>query len=129
MAKIRTLEPTEAVIQATVVQHLEARGRPDMFWFHVPNGEHRHAATGAKLKKMGVKAGVPDLIIQLPSGTHYLELKRNRGRISAVQSVTKVQIERAGGHWRIAYGLDDALRALEDIGAFAGGLSARRKAA
>lgn len=129
MAKIRAIEPSEAVIQATVVQHLEARGRPDMYWFHVPNGEHRHAATGAKLKKMGVKAGVPDLVLVIGGKAIFLELKRNRGRVSTVQSATKVKIEMAGGEWRIAYGLDAALSELTAIGAFLGGAATRRKAA
>ena len=32
-------------------------------WFHCPNGGSRNAREGAKLKRMGVKAGVPDILI------------------------------------------------------------------
>jgi len=36
---------------------------PQLQWMiHVPNGEYRTKATAAKLKRMGVKPGVPDLI-------------------------------------------------------------------
>jgi len=36
-------------------------------WFHCPNGGKRNYWTGANLKKMGVKAGVPDVIIINPT--------------------------------------------------------------
>ena len=35
---------------------------PEMKWlFHVPNGEKRDKATAGRLKRLGVKRGVPDL--------------------------------------------------------------------
>lgn len=35
------------------------------YCFHIPNGEKRHISVGVKLKKMGVKKGVPDVFIPL----------------------------------------------------------------
>lgn len=35
--------------------------------FHVPNGELRDKATAAKLQRMGVKPGVPDIWLPVPS--------------------------------------------------------------
>lgn len=35
--------------------------------FHVPNGGARHIVTGARLKSMGVKPGVPDVLLPVPS--------------------------------------------------------------
>jgi hypothetical protein len=53
-----------------------------MLWA-VPNGGARHKATAAKLQGEGVRAGVPDLMLAVPSarGDHglFIELKRLRG--------------------------------------------------
>lgn len=41
---------------------------PEVEWaFHVPNGGHRHISVAAQLKQQGVKAGVPDILIPVPS--------------------------------------------------------------
>jgi len=53
------------------LQELVARYNDNLglLWFHPPNGGHRHAAVGAKLKRQGVKAGVPDVwILDTPAG-------------------------------------------------------------
>ena len=36
-------------MQATVVEHLRLRAKPDVLWLHVPNGERRDKITAAKL--------------------------------------------------------------------------------
>jgi hypothetical protein len=41
---------------------------PEVQWaFHVPNGGHRHIAVAMQLKSQGVKAGVPDILLPVPS--------------------------------------------------------------
>ena len=45
----------EDALQMAVAKLLDASG---LTWFHPANGEHRNPITGAKLKRMGVKAGV-----------------------------------------------------------------------
>lgn len=41
---------------------------PEVQWaFHVPNGGHRHISVAAQLKAQGVKPGVPDILIPVPS--------------------------------------------------------------
>ena len=51
----------ESAIQRAVFLHLAARGCG--FAFHVPNGGWRSPIEAAILKGMGVRAGVPDLIV------------------------------------------------------------------
>lgn len=56
---------SEATDQAALFDFLaRMEGRyPALKWaFHVPNGEKRDKATAAKLKEMGTKPGVPDVI-------------------------------------------------------------------
>lgn len=56
--------------------------------FHIPNGGQRHPAEATHLKKMGVKAGVPDLFLPFPcNGFHglWVEMKSLTGRPTALQ--------------------------------------------
>ena len=59
---------SEATDQQALFALLEqAQGRYPIlqYVFHVPNGEKRDKATAAKLKRMGVKSGVPDVLLPL----------------------------------------------------------------
>jgi len=56
--------------------------------FHPPNGGKRSARTGAKLKAMGTKPGVPDVVLPVPRqgyGALFIELKTPQGRMSESQ--------------------------------------------
>ena len=57
--------------------------------YHIPNGGSRNAIEAAKLKRMGVKPGVPDLFLpEARGGYHglYIEMKRvKNGVVSAAQ--------------------------------------------
>lgn len=56
-------------------------------WFHCPNGGHRSAVVGAKFKRMGVKAGILDIIIPMARSSYHglvIELKRVDGKLSDV---------------------------------------------
>ena len=117
----------EHKIQAALVQHLRLRQRDGISWFAVPNGGRRDARTGALLKAEGVRAGAPDLhfviggqrcecgrkVHGLP---FYLELKTRKGSLSRTQKVMQAEIEAAGGIWRLARGIDEALAVLEEMG-------------
>lgn len=49
---------------------------------HIPNEGKRTVVTGAKLKAMGMKKGVPDIFLPVPRGKYhglYIELKREIG--------------------------------------------------
>lgn len=51
---------SEDNFQKTVARYLDAKG---VLWFHCPNGGHRNIAEASKLKAMGVKPGIPDILI------------------------------------------------------------------
>ena len=53
---------------------------------HIPSGEAREPVTGARLKRMGLKPGLFDLLLIDPNGRHYwLELKRKANTMSSSQ--------------------------------------------
>jgi hypothetical protein len=51
---------TENDLQRAVAKVLDASG---LVWQHTPNGGNRSARTGALMKAMGAKPGVPDVLI------------------------------------------------------------------
>jgi hypothetical protein len=104
---------TEAQIQRAVMRHIEQRGAPGLFAFHAANGGYRKPVEAARLKGLGVKAGVPDIIAIHEGKVFVLELKTDTGRPTEAQLAAIDAINRAGGFARIANGLDAALRCLE----------------
>ena len=59
---------------------------PGLIFFHVPNGGGRSKVEASILKAMGVKAGVPDIAVILPSGrVGFIELKAGKGVATPAQ--------------------------------------------
>lgn len=55
--------------------------------FHVPNGGYRNLKEAAKLKAIGVLAGVPDLLLVVNGSLVAFELKTQTGRLSDKQKM------------------------------------------
>lgn len=55
--------------------------------FHVPNGGFRNIREAAKLKAIGVVAGVPDLLLVVNGSLVAFELKTDIGRLSDKQKL------------------------------------------
>lgn len=121
---IKLREPrsvSEEAIQRAVIQHLKLMATPGVVYFHCPNGEARSKATGARLKAMGVRRGVADLCIVLPSGrSAFLELKSAKGRQSDDQKVFAADVSKTDALYAIASSIDEALQILTDWGALRG---------
>ena len=111
---------TEDAVQRAVVQHLRSRGVPGLVWFHVGNNP-RSPRDGARLKAMGAKAGVADLILLHRGEAFALELKAKGGRASMAQDQFLAQFRQAGGYAFTAEGLDNALIILKYWGLFSDG--------
>ena len=77
-ANANSKAPLEDQEQLALVNWLRIKG---IRHHHSPNGGHRHKAVAAKLKRQGVSAGFPDLIIFPNNGQSILliELKRQKG--------------------------------------------------
>lgn len=65
--------------------------------YHVPNGEKRDIITAAKLKAMGVVAGVPDMQFHFKTNTYFFEFKKpNSGKASEEQKKIHKSLEAQG---------------------------------
>ena len=80
----RRNRPEEA-LQRSVAQYLDLALPEDAVWFHPPNGGARSKAEAGIFKAMGVKAGVPDIIIIWRARVFAIELKGERGKLSSAQ--------------------------------------------
>jgi len=84
---------------------------------HVPNGGKMPPGSAGKLKGMGMRRGVPDLVLPVPRGSYhglYLELKSPSGRVRATQRWWLQALAEEGYGVEVAYRLDDAIEAVEE---------------
>lgn len=85
--------------------------------FAIPNGGKRDARTAATLQRTGVKAGVPDLCLPVPSkGAHglWVEMKKKGGRVDAKQAVWHERLRLMGYRVSVCYGADAAIRCIRN---------------
>jgi len=116
--KVAQSSTSEFRFQVSVKKLLERTAPSNVIWFHVPNGEKRSRRTGGKLKKMGVRRGVPDFAFVLPSGqAAFLELKTDDGTPSQEQNDFADSCARIGAPYAVARSIDDAISILSAWGA------------
>lgn len=91
---------------------------PDLeLLYHVPNGGSRNRAEAAKLKRMGVRAGVPDLVLPAPHAGYaglYIEMKVGENRASKSQREWLEKLTLRGYLALVCYGGNEAIDALEE---------------
>lgn len=85
------------------------RAYPGLIWFAVPNQKGtRSTFEMGILKRIGVKAGVSDLIICLPNGRFgAIELKAPKGKVTDEQSKFLAAVELAGGYSNVCRSFED----------------------
>jgi len=100
-------DPKERELHIAVADHIRWASRLDVIWFHPANGELRTDATGALLKRLGVRPGVSDLLFAVPphARLHALELKRRGKRPTAEQTAFLEAVRAIGGlaDWADSY--------------------------
>lgn len=86
--------------------------------YHVPNGGKRGKRQAAALKRQGVNAGVPDLVLPVPRGGFhglYIELKRREGgRVSSDQAGWIRDLTANGYRAVVRRGWEEAVDELRD---------------
>lgn len=105
--------------QQKVIQWAElmSNAYPDLqMLYHVPNGGSRNRAEAGKLKRMGVRAGVPDLVLPVPRNGYaglYIELKVGENRPSKNQKNWLEKLALHGYKALVCYGGNEAIAILE----------------
>lgn len=84
--------------------------------FHVPNGGHRNAREAARFKAMGVRPGVPDLLLLYPKqGFHFLALELKAGKNTQTYEQKRYEsilTNRAGGKYVVIRSIDGFIEAV-----------------
>lgn len=90
--------------------------------FAVPNGGYRNPREAQRMKWAGVKKGVPDIFIAIPTSEHhglFIELKRPIVKGESKPNITKEQIiwiqnlNEQGYRAIVCYGFDEALKEIK----------------
>ena len=106
-----------------VAKYLDLTG---LLWFHPPNGGFRRKIDAVNLKLMGVKPGVPDIMIVSPVKIHEhwagelwrpgvaIELKAQKGRLSSAQRSWRENLEKEGWVYEICRSIPDVISVIEE---------------
>lgn len=110
---------SEDDLQKAVAKVLDYSG---LLWCHVPNGGQRNAITGAKLKRMGTKRGVPDILIFSRGAAGgwapgfgsplALELKVGYNKPSKEQHQWLADLRDEGWRCEVCYTMDEVMKVL-----------------
>lgn len=102
-------------LQCAVADLLRLTVMPNVYWTALPFGEKRTLETGARLKRMGVRAGAGDILLLINGRAIMLELKVEKGRQSDTQRDTEEAWTVAKGLYFVARGYHAAREFLEMI--------------
>lgn len=86
---------------------------PQLLWFHCPNGGSRDKREAAKLKAMGVRPGVADIILFWLGGKGAIELKCGKNKQQDTQKFFQSQWVHSGGQYAVCYSLDEVIAVLD----------------
>ena len=104
--------------QVAVIQYMQLmqKQHPELELLHaIPNGGDRHPAVARKLKKEGVRRGVPDLCLPVPRGRYhglYIELKSGYGKATEEQKIWLHKLTEQGYLACLCNGADAAIRTI-----------------
>lgn len=108
---------SEYLVHRAVVAHLSSYGAQDAIVWHTPNGGTRNIVEARKFKAMGVRAGIPDLMIYRGKQLYALELKSDKGgKVSREQVACMKRLTEEGALCAVARGVDEALSVLDEWG-------------
>jgi VRR-NUC domain len=105
--------PSEFALQCAVVDVIRRWIMPGWRFGHIPLGELRDKITAARLWRMGVTRGWPDLMFFHADGRcAFLEVKRPGGRLSGDQQRIAEHLKRAGHGFEVVDSVEAAISVL-----------------
>lgn len=105
--------PSEYDEQVLVCRYLDFLG---LDYCHIANEGLRSERTGARLKKIGLKRGFPDLAIFKACGKYhglFIEMKSLRGTATKEQREWIVKLNTDGYYAKICRGFDEARKVID----------------
>lgn len=102
-------------VQIAILDFIETVLPHSLIW-HVPNQGLRSVTTGRKYKLMGMRAGVPDLVLVHDGRCYFFEVKSEKGRLSPEQHRFGEDARIAGAGWAVVRSVEDVRNALKAWG-------------
>lgn len=84
--------------------------------FAIPNGGTRHKLEAVKLKREGVKAGVPDVCLPVPRGKYaglWIEFKAEKGKVTEHQDEWHILLRSLGHRVEVSRSWQAAVNIVE----------------
>lgn len=104
--------------QAALFEYASWQQEPEWgLMFSIPNGGFRSKRTGAKMKRTGLKAGVPDLYLPVARDKYFgmfIEMKSEKGRVQPNQAVWIADLKEQGYRVEVCYGCEAAINTIND---------------
>lgn len=111
------ISPSEFQIQLSFFEYLKNYSTLNNSTFAIPNGGSRHIVEAVNLVKSGVKKGIPDVMVAIPSSPWhglFIEFKSAKGKMSEHQQEMIEILSSHGYYCRVCYSLEEAIRALHE---------------
>lgn len=101
-------------LQMSVAEYLD---KISVLWCHVPNERKTSIQAGFRLKKKGVKSGVPDCLIFNPMGNFNglaieLKIKPNKPSVNQKEWLKKLAVN--GWLCEVCYSIDEVIEKVEN---------------
>lgn len=109
--------PREKNMQIMVVNWLRD-ALPDVLTVHIPNGGRRSRKEGADFKRMGVLAGMPDLMLLWDGGIGFIEMKSQKGNLQPNQQAMLDRLAMLGGKIAVCKSVKEAEAVVKGWGLF-----------
>lgn len=106
----------EKTLQTNIMQHLDYLGKltNNIYAYHIANEGKRSIYYGKSLKKQGLKAGVPDIVIMLNGWrTIYLEVKVGNNKQTQSQKDFENICKQLGFPYFVVRSVDDVIEILK----------------
>ena len=107
---------TEARLHRQIADYLRWALDDTSLFFHIPMGGSRHFLEAKNLKKLGSRAGIPDIAILHGGCAFFTELKTEGGELSTSQKYMIPLIEQAGCPVAVCRSLEDVIAFLHHHG-------------
>ena len=85
----------------------------NIYWLYVGNGGRRSPIEARVFKSLGVRPGIPELIVIHQGQIYRQELMADTGKIAPVRAAAHARMRAAGAEVEVATGINDALDLLQ----------------
>lgn len=118
------IKRSESVEQKTLIAWAELQSKKYeelKMLFHIPNEGKRSPRTGAEMKRLGMKAGVPDLFLAVPRmqnnviyGGLFIEMKVNNNKCTENQKKWIRRLSERGYQCKVCYSADEGIQVIKE---------------